>query len=155
MLRHGGATTRTTLPLSAGLLADTEAYFAAMTTYRDGDPSPVVERFGEAAFAAVRNGRTLAADLADIHHKWSSALTVRKTAAVWNVLPLLLSQPAVTSAVLQQATGLSQPASDNVLRQLRDAGIVTKASGAQRHIVWVANDVTQALDAFAERARRR
>jgi DNA-binding transcriptional ArsR family regulator len=63
--------------------------------------------------------------------------------------------PAATSAVLQQATGLSQPAADNVLRQLRDAGIVTKASGAQRHIVWVANDVTQALDAFAGRARRR
>lgn len=79
----------------------------------------------------------------------------RTTAAVWNVLPLLLSQPAVTSAVLQQVTGLSQPAADNVLRQLRDAGIVSKASGAQRHIVWVANDVTQALDAFAERARRR
>jgi len=64
---------------------------------------------------------------------------------------LHLSQPAVTSAVLQQATGLSQPAADNVLRQLRDAGIVTKASGAQRHIVWVANDVTQALDAFGTR----
>lgn len=155
MLRHGGATTRTTLPVSAGLLADTEAYFAALTAYREGDPSPVAERFGEAAFAAVRNGRTLAADLADIHRRWSSALTARKTAAVWNVLPLLLSQPAVTSAVLQRATGLSQPATDNVLRQLRDAGIVTKASGAQRHIVWVANDVTRALDAFAERARRR
>jgi Fic family protein len=154
MLRHGGATTRTTLPVSAGLLADTEAYFAALTAYREGDPSPVVERFGEAAFAAVRNGRTLAADLADIHRQWSNALTARKTAAVWNVLPLLLSQPAVTSAVLQEATGLSQPATDNVLRQLRDAGIVTKASGAQRHIVWVANDITQALDAFAERARR-
>ena len=106
-------------------------------------------------FAAIRNGRILASDLADIHHQWSNALTNRKTAAVWNVLPLLLSQPAVTSAVLQQATGLSQPAADNVLRQLRDAGIVTKASGARRHIVWVANDVTQALHAFAERARRR
>ena len=75
-------------------------------------------------------------------------------AGVWGVLPLLLSQPAITSAVLQQATGLSQPAADNAIRQLRDAGIVTRASGAQRYIVWVADDVTRALDAFAERARR-
>jgi DNA-binding transcriptional ArsR family regulator len=113
-----------------------------------------VGRFGEATFAAVRNGRTLAADLVDIYGKWSRALTVRKTAGVWGVLPLLLSQPAVTSAVLQQATGLSQPAADNAIRQLRDAGIVTRASGAQRYIVWVADDVTRALDAFAERACR-
>jgi Fic family protein len=154
MLRYGGATTRTTVPVSAGLLADTNAYFAALTAYRAGDPSPIAGRFGEAAFAAVRNGRTLATDLADIHSRWSSTLTARKTAAVWQVLPLLLSQPAVTSAVVQQATGLSQPAADNVLRQLRHAGIVTKASGVQRYVVWVANDVTRALDAFAERARR-
>jgi len=155
MLRHGGATTRTTVPVSAGLLADTHAYFAALTAYRAGDPSPIAERFGEAAFAAIRNGRTLAADLADIHSRWTMALTARKTAAVWQVLPLLLSRPAVTSAVIQQATGLSQPTADNALRQLRDAGIVTKASGVQRYVIWVANDVTQALDAFAERARRR
>jgi Fic family protein len=154
MLRHGGATTRTTIPVSAGLLADTGSYFAALTAYRDGNPSPIVGRFGEAAFAAVRNGRALAADLADIYGQWSRALTVRKTAGVWDALPLLLSQPAVTSAVLQQATGLSQPAADNAIRQLRDAGIVTRASGAQRYIVWVADDVTRALDAFAERARR-
>jgi len=154
MLRHGGATTRTTVPVSAGLLAGTDAYFAALTAYRAGDPSPIVERFGEAAFAAVRNGRTLAADLADILRRWSSALTARRNAAVWDVLPLLLSQPAVTSNLVQETVHLSQPAADNVLRQLRDAGILAKASGVQRYIVWVANDVTQALDAFVERARR-
>ncbi|MGH3265805.1 MAG: Fic family protein, partial [Trebonia sp.] len=49
MLRHGGATTRTTVPVSAGLLADTDAYFTALTGYRAGDPSPIAGRFGEAA----------------------------------------------------------------------------------------------------------
>jgi Fic family protein len=154
MLKHGGATTRTTVPVSAGLLADTESYFAALTAYRAGDPNPIVERFGEAAFAAVRNGRALASDLADIYQQWSQALTARKNAAAWRVLPLLLSQPALTSSVLQQAIGLSQPAADNAIRQLRDVGIVTKASGVQRGVVWVADDVTRALDAFGERARR-
>ena len=68
---------------------------------------------------------------------------------------MLLSQPAVTSAVVQEATGLSQPAADNVIAQLREAGILTKAAGVQRYVVWVATDVTQALDDFADRARRR
>lgn len=155
MLKHGGATTRVTVPVSAGLLADTESYFAALNAYRAGDPNPIVARFGDASFAAVRNGRTLAADLADIHDRWSMSLTTRKTAAVWRVLPLLLSRPAITSPLLQEATGLSQPTADNIIRQLRDAGILTKASGTQRHVVWIANDVTRALDAFGVRARRR
>jgi Fic family protein len=154
MLKHGGATTRTTVPVSAGLLADTESYFAALTGYRTGNPNPIVERFGEAAFAAVRNGRALASELVGIRQQWSQALTARKNAAVWKALPLLLSQPALTSSMLQRATGLSQPAADNAIKQLRDAGIVTKASGVQRGVAWVAEDVMRALDAFGERARR-
>ena len=155
MLKHGGATTRTTVPVSAGLLTDTDSYFAALTAYRNGDMSRIVERFTEAAFAAAHNGRTLAADLVRVYETWSSTLKVRQTAAVWQVLPLLLSHPALTSAVVQEATGLSQPAADNVIKQLREAGILTKASGARRYVVWVANDVTRALDGFAARARRR
>lgn len=155
MLKQGGATTRTTIPVSAGLLADTDSYFAALTAYREGDPSPIVARFADAAFAAIGNGRLLAEDLLGVYERWSASITARRTAAVWRVLPTLLSQPAVTSAVIQQTTGLSQPAADNVITQLREAGILTKAAGVQRYLVWVATDVTQALDDFADRARRR
>lgn len=155
MLKHGGATTRATVPVSAGLLADTDSYFAALGAYREGDANPIVVRFAEAAFAAIGNGRQLANDLLAIFENWSESLTARRTAAVWSVLPTMLSQPAVTSVLIQQASGLSQPAADNVITQLRDAGIVAKASGRHRYVVWVATDVTDALDQFAERARRR
>lgn len=155
MLKQAGATTRATIPVSAGLLADTDSYFAALTAYRDGDPSPIVARFAEAAFAAIGNGRHLSKDLLDVYEQWSEKVAVRRTAAVWRVLPRLLSQPAITSALVQSEAGLSQPAADNVISQLRDAGILTKAAGAQRYVVWVATDVTDALDNFATRARRR
>lgn len=154
MLKQGGATTRATVPVSAGLLADTDSYFAALTAYRDGDPSPIVARFADAAFAAIGNGRHLAADLLDVYERWSTSISVRRSAAVWQVLPLLLSHPAITSAVIQRTTGLSQPAADGVITHLREAGVVTKAAGSQRYVVWVATDVTRALDDFAERARR-
>ena len=154
MLKQGGATTRATVPVSAGLLADTDSYFAALTDYRNGDPSPIVTRFADAAFAAIGNGRQLAKDLLAIYEAWAESVTARRTAAVWHVLPMLLSQPAVTSAVVQETTGLSQPAADNAIAQLREARILTKAAGVQRYVVWVAIDVTQALDDFADRARR-
>lgn len=155
MLQGGGATTRTTVPISAGLLADTGTYFEALTAYRAGDLTPIVESFTTATFAAIANGRRLASELVAAHERWSQALTTRRTAAVWQVLPLLISQPAVTSTLIQRSTGLSQPAADNVIRQLREAGILTKVTGGRRYVVWVAEDVTSALDQFAERALRR
>ena len=155
MLKHGGATTRATVPVSAGLLADTDSYFAALTDYRNGDPSSIVTRFADAAFTAIGNGRQLAKDLRATYEAWSESITARRSAAVWRLLPMLLSQPAMTSTVVQEATGLSQPAADAVIRQLREAGILTKAAGVQRYVVWVATDVTNALDDFADRARRR
>ena len=155
MLKLGGATTRSTIPVSAGLLSDTRSYFEALTDFRNGDPSPIVKRFADAAFAAIVNGRQLAQDLVVVYDSWGESITARKSASVWRVLPLLLSQPAVTSKLVQEAIGISQPAADNVISQLRDAGIVTKAAGGQRYLVWVAGDVTKALDDFADRARRR
>ncbi|MGQ0624216.1 MAG: hypothetical protein ACT4PP_06105 [Sporichthyaceae bacterium] len=137
------------------MLTDTDSYFAALTAYRHGDLSPIVARFADAAFAAIGNGRTLATDLLGIYQAWSDSITARRTAAVWQVLPMLLSRPAITSSLVQTSTGLSQPAADHVIAQLRDAGILAKAAGGQRYLVWIAPDVTQALDAFADRARRR
>lgn len=154
ILKQAGATTRATVPVSAGLLTDTGSYFAALTAYREGDPGPIVTRFAEAAFAAIGNGRQLAADLLDVHARWSEAITARRTAAVWRLLPQLLSQPAVTSTRVRQLTGLSQPAADSVIDQLRRTGVLSKAAGSRRYVIWVATDVTDALDAFAERARR-
>jgi hypothetical protein len=58
------------------------------------------------------------------------------------MLPTLISQPAVTSAHIQEATGLSQPAADNVIGRLREAGILITAAGVQRYLVRVATDVT-------------
>ena len=76
----------------------------------------------------------------------------------WRILPILLAQPAVTSRLVQQRTGVSQPAVDRALRQLSEAGILTSKNehGAERRrdVVWRADEVITALDAFAERARR-
>lgn len=53
MLRHSDVTRRLTVPVSAGLLTDTSAYFNALTAYRQGDVEPVVQQFAYASFRAV------------------------------------------------------------------------------------------------------
>ena len=158
MLRHGRATTRTTVPISAGLLTDTSTYFTALTAYRAGDPNPIVARFTDATFAAIDNSRVLAATLKGIDERWHAALTARSDSVAWRVLPVLLAQPAVTSRLVQQRTGVSQPAADRALRQLSEAGIVTSKNehggDRRRDVVWRSDEVITALDEFGERARR-
>ena len=131
MLRHGRATTRTTVPVSAGLLTDTSTYFTALTAYRAGDPDPIVTRFSEATFAAIGNSRALAAALKGIDERWRAELTARRDSVAWQILPILLAQPAVTSRLVQQRTGVSQPAADRALRQLSEAGILTAEERAR------------------------
>lgn len=159
MLKKGGATTRTTVPVSAGLLTDTGSYFDALTAYRAGDPNPIVARFADAAFTAISNGRALAADLQRIHSEWRERLGARSDSVAWRILPVLLSQPAVTSNLIQERCGASQPATDRALRQLLDHGIVKRndehGRERRRDVVWRSDEVLQALDDFAARARRR
>jgi Fic family protein len=155
LLKRGRATTRLTVPVSAGLLVDTDSYFDALTAYRQGDAAPIVERFSQASFAAVSNGRRLDADLADIYAGWEHAISARRDAAVWRVLPRLVSQPAVTIRFIQEATGVSQPAAQNAVDQLVTAGVLAPASENRRNRVWVATEIIAALDDFAARAGRR
>jgi hypothetical protein len=50
-------------PVSAGLLANTDAYFEALGSYRQGDPAPTFEQLSSAAVLAVVNGRHLVGNL--------------------------------------------------------------------------------------------
>ena len=57
MLRNKRLTRQVTVPVSAGLLTDTDSYFQALTAYREGDAAPIVERLSAASILAVDNGR--------------------------------------------------------------------------------------------------
>lgn len=58
MLRGRGLTRNVTAPVSAGPLTKTDAYFASLTAYRDGNAAAIVERVAEASFVADDLGVT-------------------------------------------------------------------------------------------------
>jgi Fic family protein len=155
MLRRSGVTRRLTVPVSAGLLTDTEAYFAALGSYRDGDPAPIITQFSRASFAAVGNGRHLVTDLTEIYAGWQHDLPSRQGSAARRLLPHLLSQPAVAVKHIQQHLGVSQPAAQRAVDQLVDAGILRQISTGKRDRAWIAREVITALDNFASRSGRR
>ena len=59
LLKRAGTTRRITVPVSAGLLGDTDAILPPLTAYRDGEVDPIVSIFAAATFSAVANGRRL------------------------------------------------------------------------------------------------
>lgn len=155
MLRGHGLTRKVTVPVSAGLLSDTRAYFEALTVYRAGDPAPIVAMMAEASFAAIGNGRRLVADLQGIRGRWDEVVSARRDSATWRLADVLLRQPVADAGTVARELGIS---ADNAMRPigpLIEAGVLVEFTGLARKRMWQAREVLDALDAFAARAIRR
>lgn len=155
MLRGHGLTRNVTVPVSAGLLTDTNAYFDALTAYREGDLSAIVERMAYASFAAVTNGRQLADELRGLRARWDDTLRVRRNSSAWRLADLLLRQPVVDAGTVAAELGVTSQNARRAITPLAEAGILTEFTGFTRNRMWQATDVLAALDAFAARAGRR
>jgi Fic family protein len=155
MLRAKGLTRAVTVPVSAGLLTDTGAYFTALTRYRQGDAAEIVQLISGASFTAIANGRELVADLNDIRDRWYEVIKARRDAVVWRLTELLLRQPVIDAATAQRHLDATSANTHRALRQLTDAGVIAEFSGRQRARLWQASEVLSALDDFAARAGRR
>ena len=154
MLRRKGLTRNVTVPVSAGLLTDTDSYFAALTSYREGNPAPIVRRVSEAAVAAVVNGRQLVSELHAVRAGWNDKITARSDSAAWQIADLLLRRPVINTALLTEELGIESKHARRFLGPLSAAGIIVETSSGPRSRVWRSTEVIAALDAFAERARR-
>jgi Fic family protein len=154
-LRNRGLTRNVTVPVSAGLLTDTDSYFDALTRYRYGDTTPVVEAFTEAAFRATDNGRQLVQDLHTAREGWTTRVTARRHANVWRVVDVLLRHPVVNASLVAREIGIEPANAYRVLQPLVDAGVLVEFTDRKRNRLWRAPEVLAALDQFAARAGRR
>jgi len=155
MLRAHGLTRNVTVPVSAGLLTDTSAYFDTLTAYRAGDPAAIVERMAQASFAAIVNGRQLVAELHSIRARWNSKVQVRRGAAAWRLADLLVRQPVVDAARVASELAIAPQNAHRAIAPLVEAGILTEFTGFARNRLWQSSEVLTSLDDFARRAGRR
>lgn len=155
MLRGHGLTRHATVPVSAGLLTDTSAYFDTLTAYREGDPAAIVERISQASIAATANGRQLVAELRDIRAGWEGRIKVRRGADAWRLADALARQPVVDAATVAGELAIAPQNAQRAIAPLTEAGILTEFTGYKRNRMWQSREVLAALDDFAARARRR
>ena len=156
MLRHDNLTRTVTVPVSAGLLSETDRYFQSLTAYRNGDPSLIVELGAFATLRAVANGRQLAAEMEAARNDWAARLEgVRRDATAWRLLGTLIEHPVTDANTVAQHLGISSVAARTAIAQLVELGIMRQANAGLRFRKWIVTDVADALDRFAERAARR
>ena len=155
LLRGKRLTRQVTVPVSAGLLTDTDSYFDALTAYRDGDIQPIVERFAEASFDSVVNGRQLVAELRAIRDAWSDSITSRRQAIVWRALDVVLQHPVLDNALVKRELDVSAMGAQAAITELVEVGALQEITGGRRNRRYASAAVLAALDAFAERAGRR
>ncbi len=157
ILRGKGVMTRTTAPVSAGLLTDTEAYFSALGAYRRGDARPIVEQFTRASRYAAFTGERLVDDLAAQVDAARGALTARRLrpqASAWRIIPLLVSNPVLNARLLVDRLGTNEVAAQRALAQLTDAGVLTERTGMKRNRIWQHSGILNVLDQYAQQISR-
>ncbi len=154
-LRNKGLTRHVTVPVSAGLLADVDAYFAALSAYRAGDLAPIVERFAVASFSAIDNGRRLVDDLRAIREEWNGRIRARRNALAWRVADLLVRHPVLNVNLIATELDIASTNTYRSIEPLVAAGVLVEFTDKKRDRLWRAPDVLAAVDAFATRAGRR
>lgn len=155
MLRAKALTRSVTVPISAGLLTNTETYFTALTAYRAGDPTAIVLRVAEASFTAIDNGRRLVRDLRAVRQEWDRRIVARSDSATWRVADLLLRHPVVNSVLLAHELGIQANNAPRYIQPLEKAEVLVESTDRKRNRAWRAPEILEALDAFAARAGRR
>jgi Fic family protein len=156
ILRNRAMTRSTTVPISAGLLRDTRAYFEALTRYRTGDTDDIVAMMCSASLDAVVSARTLVSDLRTIRQEWEERLKVRRGSDALRLADLLIRQPVITTEVVTRELGITPNNVARVVGPFVSAGIlIASRSGSRGRAIWRSPEVLSELDSFADRAGRR
>jgi len=155
ILRNKGLVGSTAVPISAGLLVDTERYFSALTAFRGGDAEPIIREFAAASRIAATTGTQLVDDLvAELDDSREKLKGLRSDAAAWRILPALVGQPAVNTRYLMRTLGVGEMGALRALDTLADRGVLTESTGKSRNRVWQHRGIFDALDGYAEKIRR-
>ncbi|WP_432570725.1 Fic family protein [Kineococcus sp. SYSU DK005] len=154
-LRIGGLARHALVPISAGLLADTERYFQALGAYRAGDVEPVVQRVCDAVFPALGNARALIAWVRAARARWAGVVRARRDAAALRLADLLTTRPVVDAKLVAERLEVSPVNAQVAIDRLVDAGVLEQIGNGRRDRVWQAPEVLVAMEGFAERAGRR
>lgn len=156
ILSQDSMLTRSTLPLSAGLLHDVSSYMAAISAYQQGDVEPVVMRIIDALETAVVIGEKIALQVDEVLEAWQEVITERKTSAIHRLANALVEQPVVNISYLAQKLDITERAASTLVEKACEYGMLKKMGNAKRGAFYQATSLISILEeaSSAEGIRR-
>lgn len=153
LMYASGLVRHATLPLSGGLLRETERYFDALTLYRAGDAYPIIDMFCDAARYAADTGKKLISDLQQQVGEARGKLTgVRSDAIAWRIVPHLISHPVINALLIKKQLEISDTSAHRGIGLER--GIIRESRGKSRGRIWQHDGILGVLDDYAASIRR-
>lgn len=135
-----------TLPISAGLLHDIDAYMRALSAYHDGEVEPIIEQLVNALELAVVIGSHISKKVDAVLSEWSDRITERKGSAIHRLPALLVEQPVVDTAYVARNLSITDRAARALAETACERGILTKMGNAKRGAFYQAADLIALLE---------
>lgn len=127
-------------PVSIAFSLARDRYIRGLELFRNDRVPEWIEIFAEASASAALLARRYADLVADLRHHWRERLretaNPRSDAAAWAIIDALPAHPVINSGIAAQAVGRSQPAVDNGIQQLEDAGVLVPLGTSKRYRTW-------------------
>ena len=154
VLRRRRLATHVVTPTSSALLADVDGYFDSLDAYRTGNIDDYLVHFAAATTSAAHEALRLSDELRQLSDDWTKRVKPRAGSVGAAILANLVHQPVISSTL--HGGGQADPAAvHRAIARLVEADVLLETTGAKRNRVWVAKEVTAALDDFGRRIGRR
>lgn len=146
VLRSEDVLSRSTLPISAELLHNSDAYMAALTSYQEGDPVAMVEQLADALELAVVIAQLVARQVDNLLESWEERLNERQGSSIHRLANALVEQPVVDSAYLAKRLDITRRAATDLLSRACSYGILRPMGNRQRGEFYQADELIAILE---------
>lgn len=148
MLAHEEVLQHAALPISAGLLHNTNGYLKAITHYQQGDPFPIIEQLVDALELALVIGARVASRADEVIDRWRATITERAGSAIHRLPGLLVTQPVVDANYVANGLEITPRAARSLVERACAYGILKRMGNERRGVFYQAPE----LIAIAEEA---
>lgn len=135
-----------TLPISAGLLHDVEAYMMALDAYHEGEIEPIIRCLANALELAVVVGSKISRNVDGLLENWAGRNSDRKGSASHGLSLLLVGQPVVNAPYVASGLKISERAARTVIETACERGILAKMGNRKRGAYYQASELIAILE---------
>lgn len=146
ILRNEDVLRHASLPISAGLLHNIDAYMDAISQYQSGNPLAIIEQVVEALELALVVGNAVARDLDEVFGEWADRMHERKGSSVLALPNLLAKQPVVDVPYVARELGVSERTALSAIAKACDYGMLSPMGNRHRGVYYQASEVIAVLE---------